>query len=321
MITGTTNGGYFIEDEIWKEEIKENLFPALMDSFPHVKWVTGSFPTGDTLTIPTTARMPVRSYTENTEITLEDPSLNEIQLTIDKYYQSGIGITDKWKQDSYLADMAVATWRQDMIRGLKEKIEADMFNTIHTDTVNGHTAADDNDISGYDHRWAASGSSNIFSPNDFYHAKYVFDKANVPKDNRVFMVDPKVPHDFLVNESAGATATFAQDVYGQNTFIKEGFGTGTMLGRFAGFWVFETNLLPTMDSETLPNYGVTSTSALTSPVVNQAYGFEALFGAFRQEIEIEQFRDGMRKRDVMSACLRFGNRVYRPESVVAVLSK
>lgn len=85
MITGTTNGAYFVESEIWKEEIKETLFPALMDSFPHVKWITGSFPTGDTLTIPTTARMPVRSYTENTEITLEDPTLNEIQLTIDKY--------------------------------------------------------------------------------------------------------------------------------------------------------------------------------------------------------------------------------------------
>lgn len=319
MQTSTTNAGFFIEDEIWKAEIKEELFPALLDGFPHVKWVTGDFPTGDTLTIPTTARMAVRTYVEGDELTLEDPTLNEIQLTIDKYYQSGLRVTDKWKQDAYIAEMGVATWRQDIIRGLKEKIEADLFNTIHTDTVNGHTAADSNDIDGLAHRWAASGTSQIFDFKDYGHAKYVFDKANVPKDGRVFCTDPKVSHDLLQNTATNAGDVYRQDLYGANSFIKEGFGLGAYTGKFYGFFAFETNLLPTMDSETLDDFGGTS-KALTSPVVNQGFGFEALFAAFRQEIEIEQFRDGMRKQDVLSACVRYGNRVYRAESVVAVLS-
>src|SRR3990167_159202 len=291
-------GALYIEDELWKAEIKEELFPGLIEGFPHVKWLTGDFPTGDTLTIPTSGRMAVRTYTENTEITVEDPSLNEIQLTINKYYQSGIGITDKFKQDSYIATMAVATWRQDMLRAMKEKIEADMFNTIHTDTVNGHTAADDNDISAngsptLDHRWAggAEGALGVFAYDDMRHAKYVFDKHNVDKNNRIFVVDPKVSHDLMVVTGSNASDIIRQDVYGPNEIIKSGWGVGNMLGKFYGFWVFESNLLPTVDSETLPHYGITTTVALTAPFVNQAFGQEALMAAFRQNIETEQLRE------------------------------
>lgn len=319
MIGGTTNGGYFIPDELWAAEIKENLFPALMDGYPHMRWLVDEFPHGDQVTIPTTGRMTVRSYTEGDEITVEDPTLNEIVLTINKYYQSGIALTDKFKQDTHIAEMAMSTWRRDTLRKLSEKIEADVHNTVNTDAVNGHTAADDNDIGGIDHRWAASGTSQIFDYADFRHAKYVFDKGNVQKAGRVFVIDPKPVHDLLAS-TAGSTAVLAQDVYGSNTFLKDGFGLGAYVGRFFGFEVFDSNLLSTMDSETLPKYGVTATAALTSPVVNMAYGEEALFGCFRQNVEIEQFRDYIRKQDVIHACVRFGNRVYRPESVVAVLS-
>ncbi len=321
MQTTTTNAGFFIEDELWKAEIKEELFPALMDGFPHVRWVTGDFPSGDLLTIPSTGRMAVRAYVEGDEVTLEDPTLNEIQLVIDQYFQSGMRMTDKWKQDSYIAEMAIATWRQDLIRGLKEKIEADLFNTIHTDPVNGQTFADPNTIDGQPHRFAAydGTTAGIFDYNEFAHSKLGFDKSNVQKDGRVFVIDPKVSHDLLQNTATNAGDVFRQDVYGANQFIKEGFGLGMFVGRFYGWFVFESNLLPTVDSETLDDFEGNS-RALTSPVVNQGFGFEALFAAFRQEIELEQFRDSMRKQDVMTAAVRYGNRVFRTESVVAVLS-
>ena len=316
----TSSGAFNIEDELWRAEIKEELFPTLMEGFPHMRWLTDGFPTGDTLTIPTTGRMAVRDYTEGDEITVEDPSLNEIQLVIDKYYQAGIGVTDKYKQDSYIGLMSIAGWRRDMIRGLKEKLEADVLNTVHTDPVNGHTFGDNNVLDGYDHRWAASGTANVFDFDDFRHAKLVFDKANVSKSERIFTIDPKVSYDLLGMTASNAGEVLRQDVYGQNTFIKEGFGTGTLIGRFYGFWVFETNLLPTVDSETIDEFGGSTSASLTSPVVNQAFGSEALFGAFRQNIEIEQFRDYYKKRDVSSACVRYGTRVFRPESLIAVLS-
>lgn len=320
MLSSSTNAAYFIEQELWEAEIKEALFPALMSDFPHMRWMTDNFPTGVTLTIPTTGRMSVRSYTEGDEITVEDPTLNEIQLTIDNYYQSGIGVTDKFKQDSYLANMAISTWRQDIIRGLKEKIESDVWNVLATDTVNGHTAADDNDIDGLDHRWGASGSSGIFDWNDFVYAGYVFDKSNVPKSGRVAIVDPKVAQDLALHTATNSNAWYRQDVYGSNSVMKNGFGLSTYMGNFYGFDVYQSNLLSSMDSETVPLYGSASTIALTSPKVNLFLGPEAFFGAFRQQIELEQFRDHARKRDVMHACVRYGLRVFRPESVIAVLS-
>lgn len=320
MISSSSNAGYIIQDELWKAEIKQTLLPSLVSNFPHTRWLTGEFPTGDTLTIPTTGRMPIRAYTENDEITVEDPTLNEIQLTIDNYYQAGIGITDKMKQDSYVINMATAIWRQDMLRGLKEKIEADVWNVLATDTVNGQTAADDNDIGGLDHRWAASGSSGIFDWNDFVHAAYVFDKSNVPKENRIAVVDPKVTHDLGVHTATNSNAWYRQDVLGSNNIMRMGFGLSGYIGEFYGFKVFTSNLLSTMDSETTPLYGSSSTQALTSPKVNLFLGVEAFFGAFRQNIEVESFRDYMRKRDVYNACVRYGIRVFRPESVIAVLS-
>jgi hypothetical protein len=320
MLSSSANANYFIEQELWEAEIKENLFPALSGSFPHMRWITDSFPTGVTLTIPTTGRMAIRAYTEGEEITVEDPTLNEIQLTIDNYYQGGIGVTDKFKQDSYLAASAIATWRQDIIRGLKEKIEADVWNVLATDSVNGHTAADDNDIGGLDHRWGASGSSGIFDWNDFVNAAYVFDKHNVPKSGRVVIVDPKVARDLALHTATNSNAWYRQDVMGSNSIMKMGFGMSTYMGNFYGFDVYQSNMLSTMDTETVPLYGSASTIALTAPKVNLFLGLEAFFGAFRQNIELEQFRDHARKRDVMHACVRYGLRVFRPESVIAVLS-
>ena len=319
MLSSSTSGGYLIEDEIWAEEIKEAFKPYLQADFPYMKWVSDAFPTGDTLTIPTTGRIAVRAYVEGDEVTLEDPSTNEIQLTIDTYNQAGFYVTDKLKQDSYIIDDAVLRWKADVNRKHLEKIQADVFNVIATDATNGHTAADDNDIGGIDHRWAASGTSNIFSYNDFAHAAYVFDKGNVPAEGRVFIVDPKVKHDLSLVTATNSNEWFRQDVYGSNAILAAGLGYD-YLGVHHGFQVYCSNLLSTMDTETVPKYGTTTTSALTAPTVNLALGQEAFFGAFRQIVEVESWRDPERKRDVHHATVRYGLRVYRPESVIAVLS-
>lgn len=317
MLTTSTSGGFLIRDELWEKILKEELFPYLL-GMEHVRWVTGMFPDGDTLTIPTTGRMPVRDYTEGEELTVEDPTTNEIQLIIEEYRQAGFTVTDKMMQDSYIIGQAIARWQADIARILREDLDGKIFNAIHNSSdTNAHTAADGNAIDGVNHRIAADGTSGALIPADLAYATYALRKANVPPPYFGFF-DPKAAYD-LFGLADFSSSPLRQDVYGNNEFIKTAMGNGAYRGHLFGVDMFETNQLPTVDSETLPDRSGNSTT-VTTGVVNQIFGYEALFGAMREDVEVRSFRDDWRKQQVYYACARYGIRVYRPESIIAIVS-
>lgn len=310
MQSNQTNAGYIIRSEVWSEVIKEEFKPWLYGQ-SHVMWIT-DFPDGTTHTIPTMQRMPVRDYTEGDEITTEDATLGEIQLTIDKYKQAGFHVTDKMKQDSYAIGTYIAKAQVDTGIRLREQLEADVFNTVHTDTVQGHTIGDLNNIDSQPHRWVGKGTSAALSYADFRQAKRVFDKHNVGYP-RIGFIDP-VGAEQLLTASDYSITPLAQDVYGSNSFIKEGFSNNQIVGMFFGFILMQSNMLPTQVEETIDSV------AAADGVVNQFFGPEAIYGAFRQQIEVESFRKPERKQDVYHASTRYGLRVYRDESIIAVVS-
>lgn len=311
MQTNQTNAEYIIRDEIWSQTIKEQFKPWIFGQ-SYVMWVT-DFPDGDTHTVPTMARMPVRDYTEGDEVTTEDAVLNEIQLTVNKYKQSGFHVTDKMMQDSYAINSYIAKAQLDAGVRLREQLESDTLNVIHTDPVNAHVIGNVNNVSGQPHRWVTAGTDQAFIYGDLTKAKRVFDKNNVPYP-RYALLDPYAVEDLLAASDYSVTP-LAQDVYGSNSFIQEGFGNNLMVGKFFGFILMMSNFLPTQAEETIG--GVTATLG----VVNQVFGPEALYGAMRQNIEVESWRENKRKQNVYHACMRYGERVYRPESIIAILSE
>lgn len=316
MQTNQTNAGYIIRDEVWSNTIKEEFKPWLFGQ-SHVMWVT-DFPDGDTHTIPTTGRLPVRDYTEGDEVTTEDATLNEIQLTVDKYKQAGFNVSDKMMQDSYAIGRYIAIQQMDAGVRLRENLESDVFNTIHDDTTNGHTIGNLNNVDSQPHRWvagvnAASTGVDTMTFRDLAQAKRVFDKNNVPGSGRIGFLDPKAVED-LLSQSDYSITPLAQDVYGSNSFIKEGFGNDQVVGKFMGWILMMTNFLPTQAEETI------NSDTVTTATVNQFFGPEAIYGAMRQNIEVESWRDPDRKRNVYHASMRYGRRVYRPESIIAILS-
>lgn len=320
MQTNQTNAGFIIRDEIWSQTIREEFKPWIFGQ-SHVMWVT-DFPDGTTHTIPTTGRMPVRDYTEGDEVTTEDATLGEIQLTIDNYKQSGFNVTDKMMQDSYAIGRYIAIQQVDVGVRLREQLEADVFNTIHSDTTNGHTIGDPNVVSGQDTRWVAtigqaSTGDDSMSYLDISRAKRVFDKLNVPYPRYAF-IDP-IPAESLLAQTDYSVTPLAQDVYGANSFVKEGFSNNMVLGKFYGFILYMTNFLPTQAEETITPTGGTA-DTVTTATVNQFFGPEAIYGALRQTIEVESWRQSERKQHVYHATMRYGLRVYRPESLIAVLT-
>lgn len=289
-----------IRAEVWSKMIQDELQEELIGS-TLVDWIT-DFGDGDQLNIPTLGSMSTRDYVENTDITVDDPSIGEFNLTIDKYVQSGIAITDKMKQDIFYMEMLVSKFPEQCKRAVMERLEYDVFQLHKKQTTN-----DANTINGYAHRYVAAGSSNAMTVDDIAKAKLALDKAFVSKIGRMAIVDPKVSYQ-LVN----IDNVIRQDVYGPNSNLKDGFGSSKFIGTYLGFDFYEANML---DDATALDHATGG-----SLIANLFLGPEAFVGAMRLAPEVEQSRDWAKKRDVFHITSRYGLGLYRPESLVCVLS-
>lgn len=300
ITTGWDANNYAVRKEIWSQRIQDELQEELMAQ-TLIDWVT-DFGDGEELNIPTLGSMATRDYTENTPITVDDPSIGEFKLTIDKYVQSGIAITDKMKQDIFYMQMLTTKFPEQCKRAIMERLEYDIFQLHKEQTTN-----DANSINGQAHRFVAAGTSNAITVDDVAKAKLSLDKAFVSKSGRFAIVDPKVSYQ-LVN----IDNVIRQDVYGPNSNLKEGFGSTKYIGMYLGFDFYESNML---DEATALDH-----DAGGSLIGNMFFGEEALIGAMRLSPDIEESRDWEKKRDVYHVTSRYGLGLYRPESLVTVLT-
>lgn len=300
MAIDTTVGANLIRDDVWSKRIQEELQEALMAQ-TIMEFIT-DFPDGDELHLPKLGSLTTRDYTEGDAITVDDPTVNEFLLTIDKYVQTGIAITDKMRQDTFYMEVLNTKFPEQMMRAIQERLENDIF-LLHK----GQTNNDANTINGQAHRYVGTGASNVITLADIAQAKLSLDKANVSKSGRKAFVDPTVAYQ-LVN----IDNVIRQDVYGANSALKEGFGTTQSLGTYLGFDFYESNML---DEATALDHDTGG-----SLKANLFVGEEAFIGAMRLNPEIEKSRDWERKRDVYHATSRYGLGLYRAESLVTVLT-
>lgn len=302
-----------VRAELWSDQLKEILQDRLQGT-KYVRWLSG-FPDGNQFTIPSVGEIPMRETAENSPVVYDAIDTGEFNFTIDRYVESATYITDKAKQDSYYANQLIASFVPKMRRAIEENLETSIFAL-----VNQQTAADLNSINGAAHRFVASGASNtVITLSDFAKAKFALDKANVT-GARIAVVDPSQEYVLntetnLVNVSnnprfEGIINTgFVNDITGMS-FVKNIYG----------FDVYVSNYLPTQGAET-----INSIASPASSVVNLFMGvggdITPFVGAWRQEprVEFERNKDLRRDEYVMNA--RFGLKLYRPESVVGILSK
>ena len=296
----TTSQATLIRDDLWstmiQEELQEELFGQTIVDF------ISDFPDGDEIHIPTFSSLAAREYSENTDVTFDDPTTGEFTLTIDQYLQSAIYLTDKFKQDSFYISQVQSKFPQMVVRALMEKLENDIFLLHKKQTTN-----DANTINGVAHRFVATGASNVIALADVAKAKLALDKANVSKAGRVAIVDPTVSYQLLQIDNV-----IRQDTYGANSNIKDGFGTTKYIGMYMGFEFYESNML---DEATALDH-----AAGGSLKANLFLGAEAFKGAIRTLPQIEFFRNVSKKRDEYSAVMRYGLGLYRDEALVTVLT-
>ena len=255
--------------------------------------------------------MTVRNYSEGAQVTLDDPTTGNFTLTIDKYYQSGFKIPEKFRHDSFYVSVSESNFVQKLTRALLEQKESDIANL-----QSGQTSGDPNTINGVNHRYVGTGTARVIALADVQKAKLALDKGKVMRGNRRAFVDPEVTYQLQTISNV-----IQQDVYGSNAHLREGMNGTAYVGRFAGFDLFESLFLDTGLTDnitaTAPGAGGLTASA---GVANMFVGEEAFIGAMRAMPDMDAWYDNNTRSDVYHVTMRYGIKLYRPESLVVVIT-
>lgn len=305
----TVNNSSLIRTDIWANEIKDVLQEELrLDTY--VRWIT-EFPDGDTLHIPTFSEMTVRNYSEGAQVTLDDPTTGDFTLTIDKYYQSGFKIPEKFRHDSFYVQQAESNFVSKLTRALMEQKESDIANL-----QSGQTVSNPNTLNDVDHRYVATGTNEAITLADIQKAKLAMDKAKVSTRGRRMVVDP-----FVTYQLQQISNVIQQDVYGSNAHIKEGMQGSSYVGRFAGFELYESLLLDNSIAETITATApIAGSLSVADGYANMAVGEDAFIGAMRAMPDLKAWEDENTRSDVYHVTTRYGIKLFRPEALVVVLT-
>tara|TARA_X000001382_G_scaffold129998_1_gene123495 strand:+ start:6937 stop:7908 length:972 start_codon:yes stop_codon:yes gene_type:complete len=312
--TGTND--HLIRSQLWSTFLKEEFNDVLMGT--GFVQMLSEFPDGDTFNIPSVGQATVENYVEGNAVNYRNLDTGNFTFTITEYVASGHAITEKMKQDSVYANQVISSFPAKQARAIAEKMEKDMFEKMNV----GQTAGNVNLINGGRHRFVANDTVNTnfktIGLEDFAKAHYSLKKAEVPLTNLVAVVDPSVAYHLntltnLVNVSnnpqwEGIITSGLSDQTGLK-FIRNIYG----------FDVYVSNYLPTVGVETVDSVS-TSAGAVANYFFSAAPEALPLIGAVRQapKVDSEYNKDLQREEYVTTA--RWGMKLYRPESLVTVLS-
>lgn len=312
-------GSNLVRAEVWSDQLKDILIDVLQGQ-RYVNWMS-NFPTAETFTMPAIGELPVRDVNENVPAQYDALDTGEWQMSINQYIESATFITDKAKQDSFYAAQLIAAFLPKMKRAIEEHVETKIF-----ELQSGQTAANANSINEASHRFVGRGGTNtVLALEDFAAAKFALDKVGAHAA-RVAVVDPS--QEFVLNTLTNIVGVANNPKF--EGIVTEGFINSTTGLSFAkhiyGFDVYVSNYLPRITGTEAINADVRG--SVTSPsgaVVNQFFslgGDETPYkGAWKQlpRVEFERNKDLRRDEYVMNA--RYGLKLYRPESLVCVLTK
>lgn len=316
MSNVTSNQAPLIKGQLYSETMLMMINDGFLPEGLHRD--VSDFTDGDQINIPVMGETVLRDYVEDTDVEFDAVDTGQISLTITDYVSSASYVTDKLKQDGYKAAELEASIPGEHLRVIKERYESDMLSQ-----VNKQTLSDPNTINGFAHRWVANSGSTtgVIDLEDIAYAKLSFDKANVPDEGRIFLIDPIT--EMALNTKIGANA------YSDNPsfegLVETGFARGKRFVRnIFGFDIWVTNRLPKV-TETINGGPHDSSQSVTNGVVNQFLcvmddQHTPYMGAWRQMPMTEGERNVKRKRDEYSTTARWGFGLQRSETVIGLLT-
>lgn len=321
MLTTTQNSA-FIDAQVYDTFILDNLHTFLL---PEGMWRDVSmFGSGTTLNVKNIGEVTIQDLAEDQEPTFTPIDTNTINLTITDWPGDAWYITDKLREDGSQVDALVSMRAMSATRALAEYHETRFLSVANA----AQTSANVNLVNGRPHRWIAGGSgatTRVMTVEDIVAMKLAFDKANVPAQGRIAIVDPICEASFnsltnLVNVSNNprfeglVNSGFAA----QNRFIKNIYG----------FDFYVSNLLPVKTATEAINastYSLANTTAQIGDVVNLFMcvsddNCKPIMHAWRRQVKTETWRQHKLERDAYKTSSRFGLAAQRLDTLGAIIT-
>lgn len=301
---------HLIRSQLWSNQLKD-VFQDELLGLNYVNFIA-DFPDGNAINIPSIGQAEVDNYVENAPIKFHAMDTGNFQFTFSNYKSSGTYVTDKQKQDSMYMAQVESTFVPKMQRAIMKSMELDLMAV----GPNKQTAGNLNTINGANHRFIGSGTNETITVKDFARAKYALQKANVPMTNLVAIVDDSVDYHL-------STLSNLVDVSNNPKWegiITTGLSTGMRFTRnIYGFDVYVShNLKRNTASETINS--VTSAAGVNNLFFSAAPEALPFIGLVKQAPRVESDRNMLRQRDEYVVTARYGFDLYRPESLVVVVT-
>lgn len=308
----TANSELLIRSELWSQQLKDVLLDELQAQ-KYIRWMT-EFPDGDLFTIPSIGQSQVHDYVENTAVTYDALDTGELQFSITEYVQGGHYITEKNRQNSFYSAQLDSMFVPKLQRALSVRVEKDIFALANTQTL-----SNPNTINTAHHRFVATGTNETFTVTDFALAKFALDMALVPTAGRVAVVHPSV--EFALGTQANIVNLLGPNPLWGGDMIGAGASDGLRFFKnLYGFDIFISNYLPTANETIAGPTTATTAAGKANLFFNPTVDGGTFIGAWRQmpKVDSEFNKDFQREEYVVTA--RYGVKLFRPESLVVILS-
>lgn len=305
----TNNTDHLTRSNVWSTQLKEVFQDSLM-AIGYVDMIT-DFTDGETFNIASLGQAEALDYAEGQAVRYTAMDTGNFTFSIDNYKSSATYVTNKQKQDSFLMSQIISQFVPLQERAIMKAVESNVLAL----GPNAQTAGNANQINGADHRFVGTGTNETIAPKDFAKALYALQKANVPTNNLIAIVDPSVEYSIntLTNISDASNNPRWEGI------IESGMSTGTrFIKNIFGFDVYVSQNLKQGVAETI---GAKTTTTAAANLFFSADSTALPFvGSIRQAPTVDSEYNKDLQRDEYVTTSRYGFKLYRPENMVVVLT-
>lgn len=218
----TTNTRAFIEAEVYSDFILTNLTDGLIPETFYRN--VSDFGSGETLHIKTIGEVTVQDAAEDTPLVYNPIETGEITMRITDYVGDAWYVTDDLREDGTAVDRLMSERAASSTRALQEYRETRFLETIPL----AMSASTPYLVNGFAHKLVSTDVNGVATLDHFLAMRLAFDKANVPADSRIAIVDP------IVEATLSGLVTLTSDITDWPRQILEG---GLARGnRFINMW-------------------------------------------------------------------------------------
>lgn len=303
----TSNTRAFIEAEQYSDFILGNLHDGLLPETFYRN--VADFMMGDTLHIKTIGSVTLQESEEDVPLVYNPIETGEITFKITEYIGDAWKVSDDLREDGNQIEQLMAQRSVESTRALQERFETDFLNTAAGVFA---AATDGVAVNGFDHFIVSAETNNVFAISHLVKMRLAADKANVPAEGRVFIVDP------VVEATLNLKVTITNDVtpFAQN-ILQNGLASGQrFLSNWFGWDVMTSNRLyvgaandgTTSLGSAVYNIGMCILDDQTKPIM----------GAWRRMPSVEGDRDFEHRADVFQTTSRYGFGVQRIDTLFCV---